>query len=139
MTKVSWNNPNFITPRMEELSRAGVRLNKSYVSPKCSPSRAALMTGIYPWRLGLQRQAIGRFQATGLDPSKTLLPEHLQKEGYTTHLVGKNFRLKMCFFLHKVGKWHLGFCNERYLPTNRGFKTFFGQYNHACDYYTRYF
>ena len=40
MTKVSWNNPNFITPRMEELSQTGVRLTKSYVSPKCSPSRS---------------------------------------------------------------------------------------------------
>ena len=51
--QVSWHNPSFKTPRMEELSLDGVRLSKSYVSPKCSPSRAALMTGIYPWRLGL--------------------------------------------------------------------------------------
>ena len=51
--QVSWHNPSFKTPRMEELSLDGVRLSKSYVSPKCSPSRAALMTGLYPWRLGL--------------------------------------------------------------------------------------
>ena len=51
--QVSWHNPSFKTPRMEELSLDGVRLSKSYVSPKCSPSRAALMTGLYPWRLEL--------------------------------------------------------------------------------------
>ena len=72
---------------MEELSKDGVRLSNSYVSPKCSPSRAALMTGIYPWKLGLQRGAIKRFQATGLNPNKVLLPELLQKGGYATHLV----------------------------------------------------
>ena len=72
---------------MEELSKDGVRLSKSYVSTKCSPSRAALMTGLYPWKLGLQRGAIERFQATGLDPNKVLLPELLQKGGYATHLL----------------------------------------------------
>ena len=45
------------------------------------------MTGVYPWRLGLQRGAIERFQATGLDPNRVLLPELLHKGGYSTHLV----------------------------------------------------
>ena len=63
--------------------------SKSYVSPKCSPSRAALLTGLYPWRLGIQRGAIERFQPTGLNPNKVLLPELLQKGGYATHLVGE--------------------------------------------------
>ena len=60
--EVSWHNPGFLTPNMEALSREGVRLGQSYVSPKCSPSRAALLTGRYPWRLGLQRGAIERWQ-----------------------------------------------------------------------------
>ena len=47
------------------------------------------MTGVYPWRLGLQRGAIERFQATGLDPNRVLLPELLQKGGYSTHLVNR--------------------------------------------------
>jgi arylsulfatase A-like enzyme len=121
--EVSWHNPAFLTPRMEALSAAGVRLAQSYVSPKCSPSRAALLTGHDPWRLGLQRGAIERFQATGLNSSLPLLPELLRRGGYSTHL---------------VGKWHLGYCSKAFLPTNRGFNTFFGQYNHVTNYYTRY-
>ena len=85
--EVSWHNPNFLTPHMEQLSREGVRMDQSYVTPKCSPSRAALLTGVYPWKLGIQRGAIERFQATGLDTSRPLLPELLQQGGYSTHLV----------------------------------------------------
>ena len=47
------------------------------------------MTGLYPWRLGIQRGAIERFQATGLNLNKVLLPELLRKGGYATHLVGE--------------------------------------------------
>jgi len=119
---VSWHNRKILTPRMEEISADGVRLQKSYVSPKCSPSRAALMTGRYPWRLGMQRGAIERYQATGLNTSIQILPEYLKSAGYSTHM---------------VGKWHLGFCNEAYLPTRRGFDTFFGQYSHVTGYYNR--
>ena len=58
--------------------------------------------------------------ATG---SLATLPALLRREGgYRTHL---------------VGKWHLGYCHRAFLPNNRGFDTFFGQYNHATDYYRR--
>ena len=62
--EVSWNNPGFLTPNLERLALDGVLLNQSYVSPKCSPSRAALLSGIYPWRLGMQRGAIGEISHT---------------------------------------------------------------------------
>ena len=39
--------------------------------------------------------------------------------------------------LSKVGKWHLGHCNKAFLPNNRGFQSFFGQYTHKTHYYTR--
>jgi len=120
--EVSWHNKRIKTPHLEDLSRNGVRLERSYVSPKCSPSRGALLTGIYPYRLGMQRGAIERWQATGLNTSLQILPEYLKTAGYINHL---------------VGKWHLGYCHEGYLPTNRGFHSFLGQYNHVTDYYTR--
>merc|ERR1719192_2275298 len=85
--EVSWNNPQFLTPHLQSLASSGLLLTQSNTSPKCSPSRAALMTGLYPWRLGLQRGAIERFQPDGLNSSLTLLPRHLQQAGYQTHLV----------------------------------------------------
>eukprot|EP00090_Calanus_glacialis_P005252 TRINITY_DN14070_c0_g1_i1.p1 TRINITY_DN14070_c0_g1~~TRINITY_DN14070_c0_g1_i1.p1 ORF type:complete len:497 (-),score=119.32 TRINITY_DN14070_c0_g1_i1:104-1594(-) len=119
---VSWHNTLMLTPRMEGLMRSGVELTQSYVTPKCSPSRAALMTGRYPWRLGMQRGAVERYQPDGLNASIKLLPEYLKKGGYSTHA---------------VGKWHLGYCHPDYLPQNRGFDSFFGQWNHVTNYYTR--
>ena len=59
--EVSWHGGQAKTPHMARLSGEGVRLDQSYVHPKCSPSRAALMTGVYPHKLGRQRKAIGRF------------------------------------------------------------------------------
>ena len=64
--EVSWNNPGFLTPNLEKLASQGVLLNQSYVTPKCSPSRAALLTGAYPWRLGMQRGAIGKISHANL-------------------------------------------------------------------------
>merc|ERR1711976_391028 len=76
--EVSWNNPKIQTPNLKELSDNGVLLTKSYVTPKCSPSRASLLTGIYPWRLGMQRGAVERWQPTGLNSSIPILPQFLK-------------------------------------------------------------
>ena len=73
---------------LQGLMRDGVELTQSYTTPKCSPSRAALMTGRYPWRLGMQRGAIERFQPDGLNTSFKLLPEYLKMAEYSTHAVG---------------------------------------------------
>jgi len=120
--EVSWHNPTFLTPNLEKLKSEGVLLTQSYVTPKCSPSRAALMTGLYPWRFGMQRGAVERFQPDGLNTSLKILPEYLKDAGYATHA---------------VGKWHLGYCHPSYLPTNRGFDSHIGSWTHTVDYYNR--
>ena len=80
------------------------------------------MTGYYPHRLGLQRSGVGRYHPYGLDARYKILPEYLKTAGYRTHL---------------IGKWHLGYCRPEYLPNNRGFDSFFGQWSHVTNYYTR--
>ena len=66
-------------------------MTQSYTSPKCSPSRASLMTGLYPWRVGMQRGAIERYQPDGLNTSIKILPQYLQEIGYNTHAVMSSF------------------------------------------------
>ena len=119
---VSWNNPHMKTPVLEQLAKEGIILDQYYSQSRCSPSRAALLTGRYPYKMSIQRGNISPFRPYGLATMIPTLPEILKSLGYTTHL---------------VGKWHLGFCNEDYLPTQRGFDTFFGQYSQQTDHFTR--
>ncbi|XP_070188633.1 arylsulfatase B-like [Littorina saxatilis] len=118
---VGWRDPEMHTPALDRLAMDGVILNQTYMQAECSPSRAAMLTGKYPFRLGLQHNVIIAGKENYLPASETLLPEHLQRLGYATHI---------------VGKWHLGFCDWKYTPTYRGFDTFYGFYNAAEDYYT---
>ncbi|XP_076450565.1 arylsulfatase I-like [Babylonia areolata] len=118
---VSWRNPAMITPNLERYARQGVILNDSYVQPVCTPSRNCFMTGFFPFHTGLQYNVIKPAQPKFLPAKFTLLPQLLKKAGYATHA---------------VGKWHLGFCNWKYVPTERGFDTFLGYYTGSQDYYT---
>ena len=75
---VSWHNPRMHTPHLARLAEEGVVLNRSYFHPKCSPSRAALLTGRHPHTLGLQRAGVGRFHPYGLQPGVKVLSEYLE-------------------------------------------------------------
>jgi len=119
---VPWHNPTIIAPTLQNLAQDGVILEQNYVQPKCSPSRAALLTGKYPYHTGRQHESLPPQMPTGLSIKYRLLPERLQEVGYKTHA---------------VGKWHLGYCDWDYTPTRRGFQTFFGFYTHGADYYER--
>lgn len=119
---VSWNNPLMVTPNLERHGRRGVILDQFYSQPKCSPSRAALLSGQFPYKISMQRGSIGSFRPTGLPTLLPTLPQLLRQEGYSTHL---------------VGKWHLGYCNIDYTPLQRGFDSFFGCLSQQSDHYTR--
>ncbi|XP_061181266.1 arylsulfatase I-like [Saccostrea echinata] len=117
---VGWHNPDIYTPNLDKLAHSGVILNSSYVHPICTPSRNSFLTGVYPFRVGLSGTAIDPRQPRFMSLDTPTLPEKLKKLGYSTHM---------------IGKWHLGFCNENYTPTRRGFDSFLGFYAGAQDYY----
>jgi len=108
------------TPRIDKMAAEGAKLTSFYVAaPLCTPSRAALMTGSYPKRVGL---------ATGTDFPVLLAadPKGLNPEEITIAEVLKNAGYKTGMF----GKWHLGDQPE-FLPTRQGFDEFFGiPYSH---------
>ena len=55
---VGYHNPKVISPNIDDLARSGIRLEQNYVQPQCTPSRAALMTGMYPYHTGRQNGII---------------------------------------------------------------------------------
>jgi arylsulfatase A-like enzyme len=109
------------TPNIDKLAAAGAKLDAFYVQPVCSPTRAALMTGRYPMRHGLQVGVVRPWAQYGLPLDERTLPQALKDVGYATAI---------------CGKWHLGHFTPAYLPTQRGFDHQYGHYNGALDYFT---
>ncbi len=109
------------SPNIDELAKGGVRLESFYGEPVCTPSRAALMTGRYPMRYGLQTLVIFPSHTYGLPTDERTLPEALREAGYKTMM---------------VGKWHLGHADQKYWPQNRGFDYFYGNVVGEIDYFT---
>lgn len=86
---VSWNNPKMSTPHLHQLAETGVILDTFYSAPRCSPSRSSLLTGLYPYKTGMQRGNISPYRPYGLPTRFKLLPEYLKDKGYSSHLIGK--------------------------------------------------
>ncbi len=118
-TDVGWHGSEIKTPHLDKLADGGAKLEQFYVLPVCSPTRAALLTGRYPIRHGLQSGVVRPFAQYGLPLEERTLPQALKSAGYTTHI---------------CGKWHIGHFQPEYLPTRRGFDTQYGHYNGALDY-----
>jgi arylsulfatase A-like enzyme len=99
------------TPHLDQIAAEGRKFTSFLVaSSVCSPSRAALLTGSYPKRVGLENHVLFPNSTKGLHPSEYTIADHLKTLGYAT----------ACF-----GKWHLGHHPET-LPTRQGFDTYFG-------------
>jgi len=108
------------TPSIDRLAREGVELHRFYSTPICSPTRAALMTGRDPMRLGVAYGVIMPWMTNGIHPDEHFMPESFQAAGYQTAM---------------VGKWHLGHAQETYTPRSRGFEHFYGHLHTEVGYF----
>ncbi len=118
---VGFNGSDIKPPRMDTLARGGAQFAQLYAQPMCTPSRAALMTGRYPHRYGLQTLVIPSAGTYGLPTDEWLLPQALKAAGYRTAI---------------VGKWHLGHADRKYWPRQRGFDYQYGPLLGEIDYFT---
>ena len=99
------------TPRIDALAAEGVRFTDYYAAaPICSPSRAGLLTGCYPRRIGNEVWVHRADSNSGIHPEELTMAELFKSAGYKT----------AC-----VGKWHLGF-QTPFLPRQQGFDHYFG-------------
>lgn len=109
------------TPNLDKLAAEGAQFKEFYAQPMCTPTRACLMTGRYPFRYGLQTAVIPSVSKYGLDTTEWLLPQCLKEAGYMTAI---------------VGKWHLGHADKKYWPRQRGFDYQYGAMIGELDYFT---
>ena len=104
-----FGSPHIETPHLDRLAVQGRKFTSFYAAPSCSPSRAALLTGCYPVRVGIP-SVLGPGSKTGLNPDELTLAELLKTKGYRTAV---------------YGKWHLG-DSPVFMPLNHGFDDYFG-------------
>ena len=116
---VGYHGSEISTPRLDALAAEGVVLDRFYAQPTCTPTRAALMTGRAPLRLGVL-SPLTKNNPTGLPLSERLLPQYFREGGYQTFM---------------TGKWHLGHRARDYLPNARGFDHFYGHVTGGIGYW----
>ena len=98
------------TPNIDQIAKQGIKFTEFYsASSVCSPSRAALLTGRYPQRMGINTVFFPE-SFTGIPDTEITIPEILKEKGFATGI---------------VGKWHLGH-HYQYLPLQQGFDEYFG-------------
>lgn len=105
-----YGSPNIKTPNLDQMAADGVRMTHYYAAQAvCSASRAGILTGCYPNRIGIHN-ALGPDNTHGINDTETTLAEMLKEKGYATAI---------------YGKWHLGH-HKKFLPTRHGFDEWFG-------------
>jgi arylsulfatase A-like enzyme len=118
---VGFHGSDIKTPNIDALAQQGARLEQFYAQPMCTPTWAALLTGRYPNRYGLQTLVVPTPAKYGLPTDEWLLPQALKAAGYRTAM---------------VGKWHLGHADRKYWPRQRGFDYHYGSMVGEVDYFT---
>lgn len=121
-----WHHPGFnggpvSTPNLDQLAQEGTHLTEFYVHSVCSPTRAAFLTGRYPFRTGMEERSHGNDVAGMLTDERTMA-DALHEAGYYTAI---------------IGKWHLGNWHKHHLPMQRGFDYQYGLYGALVGYYTK--
>lgn len=113
---------DYRTPNIDSIAQGGIRLTQAYANSSiCSPTRFALITGRYQYRLaGGLHEPISSDRSVGLPPEHPTIPSLMKKQGYRTAL---------------VGKWHMGY-PPTYGPLKSGYDRFYGIYTGAADYFT---
>lgn len=119
---VGYHGSDLQTPHLDRLAAEGVRLERFYSTPICSPTRAGLLTGRWPIRFGLHNAVIPPWRDRGLPAEEVTIAEMFAEAGYEHRAA--------------IGKWHLGHARQQYLPREQGFTHFYGHYNGAIDYFT---
>ncbi|WP_303318196.1 sulfatase-like hydrolase/transferase [Flavivirga abyssicola] len=110
------------TPNIDALADNGTIFTSAYVThPFCGPSRAGLMTGRYPHKIGAQYNLNDNEYVLGVDTNETFFSKVLQDAGYNTAL---------------IGKWHLG-QSAAHQPNSRGFDYFYGMLTGGHNYFTK--
>lgn len=116
---IGYHGSEIRTPHLDRLAETGVRLNRFYVYPMCSPTRAALLSGRAPSRYGILG-AIGYRSRQALPPATVTLADSLRSRGYATAI---------------SGKWHVGLRPE-VGPLQYGFERSYGFFHGQIDKYT---
>ncbi|MFW6045224.1 MAG: sulfatase-like hydrolase/transferase [Planctomycetota bacterium] len=118
-----YGNKVIETPHIDSLAERGMKFTDYHSSgPVCTPTRAALMTGRYQQRSGLEGviYVSGETRQTGLDPGQYSVAEALKEQGYATAI---------------YGKWHLGY-KRKFNPVHFGFDEFRGYVSGNVDYHS---
>jgi arylsulfatase A-like enzyme len=118
---VGYHGSEIRTPNIDRLASQGVRFERAYSFPVCSPTRSGLMTGRSPMRLGVAYTVIRPWSEYGVPLRERFMPQAFREAGYQTAM---------------TGKWHLGHASRKFLPHARGFDYAYGHLNGAIDYFT---
>lgn len=121
----SYGDPGYQTLNIDRLAEEGLRFTDFYANaPVCTPTRAALLTGRYQQRSGLEGVIYvrGETRQTGMAREEVTIAEVLKDAGYRTGI---------------MGKWHLGY-KEEYNPVHQGFDQFYGFVSGNIDYHSHY-